>query len=337
MKDRPPEVAVVLNGNAKSVNDKVISTLEAALPKGSLFVSRRLDEAPKIARSIIEGGFRTLLTGGGDGTFTIMVTETERAALGAQVHAPRYGILKLGTGNALAWVVGAAPVPMGAETPNFTSLALSAAARRFHLVTVDGLLSPFAGVGADAQILADYNKTKAQLEKTPLAAFGQGLSGYGLAAMSKSLPKLLFQAMPEIRVVTTGSEAYRVDPHGRARESLPEGSVLFEGQARMAALSSIPYYGFGMKLFPFAEPASGFVNLRVSKLGSPQFLSHVRGIWNGTYHDPAYLSDFLIKSVRIECAVPLDFQIGGDSQGRRDRVEAGVSGPIELLDFPGPR
>ncbi len=330
------DVAVVLNGNAKSVNDEVVSSLHATLPSGNLFVSTSIEEAPVIARKVIESGYRTVLTGGGDGTFTIMVTETEKAAKLAGVTAPNYGILKLGTGNALAWVVSAAPVFELGAGQTLSTLLASASPTDLHLIEVEGLLSPFAGVGADAQILADYNRTKSQLENTPLASLGQGLSGYGLAAMSQSLPKFLFQPMPEIRVVSTGSEAWAVDPRGRSVDPLPPGSVLFEGRARMAALSTIPYYGFGMKLFPFADPRSGFMNLRVSKLGSPQFLAHVRGIWNGTYHDSRYLTDYLVKGVRIESASPVDFQIGGDSQGRRDRVEAQISArPVQLMDFGG--
>ena len=42
-------VAVVVNGNARSVTSDVISTLDQILAGGDLFVSRHIDEAKDIA------------------------------------------------------------------------------------------------------------------------------------------------------------------------------------------------------------------------------------------------------------------------------------------------
>ena len=102
-----PRIAVVVNGNAKSVTEEVISTLHQILLGGDLFVSRSLDDARHIARTIVTRGYGTVLTGGGDGTFTVMVTEVVREGRKQNRAHPRFGLLKLGTGNALAWVVGA--------------------------------------------------------------------------------------------------------------------------------------------------------------------------------------------------------------------------------------
>ena len=100
-------VAVVVNGNAKNVNRDVIETLDQILHGGDLFVSRRIEEGPQIARTVAERGYGTVLTGGGDGTFTVMVTEVVRACQALGRPTPRFGLLRLGTGNSLAWVVGA--------------------------------------------------------------------------------------------------------------------------------------------------------------------------------------------------------------------------------------
>jgi diacylglycerol kinase family enzyme len=89
-----------------------------------------------------------------------------------------------------------------------------------------------------------------------------------------------------------------------------------------------------MRLFPFADAGCGRIHLRILSLGSAQFVKNVRGMWNGTYHDPATFSDFLLEEFRIECEKPVDFQIGGDSQGTRRIVEAKVTPtPIQLVDF----
>src|SRR5262252_7903852 len=73
-------IAVVVNGNARSVTNEVISTLDQILLGGDLFVSRRLEEGPELARTVINRGYGTVLTGGGDGTFTAVVTDVVREA-----------------------------------------------------------------------------------------------------------------------------------------------------------------------------------------------------------------------------------------------------------------
>src|SRR6188768_1660489 len=68
----PGRIAVVVNGNAKNVTAEVISTLDQIMQGGDLFVSRSLDEADDIAQVLVTRGYGTVLTGGGDGTFSVM-------------------------------------------------------------------------------------------------------------------------------------------------------------------------------------------------------------------------------------------------------------------------
>lgn len=328
-------IAVVVNGNAKSVNDDVISSIDQILKGGDLFVSRHISEATEIAQIIAARSYGTVLTGGGDGTFTVMVTEVMKACQKAGKAAPRFGLLKLGTGNALAWVVGPSPLGRKNVSADIERLHREAGSKKIYLVDVEGYLTPFAGLGADAQILADYNATKALLAGTPFSAFGRGLTGYGVAALTRSLPGYLLKRMPQVRVINEGEDAWPVDPRGvQKSRAVKRGETLFEGPARLTALSTIPYYGFGMRLFPFAGTGEHRMNLRLLTLGSAQFLNNLRGIWGGTYHNPQYLSDFLVDRIRIECDSPVDFQIGGDAQGMRTKIEASVSRQaIELVDY----
>ncbi len=328
-------IAVVVNGNAKSVTDDVISSIDKILRGGDLFVSRHISEAPQIAKTIIDGDYGTVLTGGGDGTFTVMVTEVMKAAYFSHKRAPRFGLLKLGTGNALAWVVGPSDLGKHGVSADIDRLLREAGSKEVHLVNIEGYLTPFAGLGADAQILADYNATKKSLEGTALESAGKGLTGYGIAAVTRSLPAFLIKPLTQVTVINEGAEAYFVDPKGvQEQRCFQPGDVLFSGKVRMAALSTIPYYGFGMRLFPFAMARPGLMNLRISSVGSPQFMTNMRGIWNGTYYDPKYLSDFLVERVKIHCAPPVEFQIGGDPHGLRQEVTASVTKqPIELVDY----
>src|ERR1700694_4466855 len=63
------KVAVLLNANAKSVSDDLKRELENFVPLEDLYYSRCLADAHTIAREVLDRGYRTVLTGGGDGTF----------------------------------------------------------------------------------------------------------------------------------------------------------------------------------------------------------------------------------------------------------------------------
>src|SRR3954451_20093286 len=104
---RAGRIAVVVNGNAKSVTVEVIEALDEILDSGDLFVSRRVEESEAIARTLVDRGYGTILTGGGDGTFTVAVTAVGAEAKTCGAPVPRFGLLRLGTGNSLAWVLGA--------------------------------------------------------------------------------------------------------------------------------------------------------------------------------------------------------------------------------------
>ena len=120
-------VAVLLNANAGAVSDDLRRELENFVPPEDLFYSRTFEDARAIARTVLERGYSTVLTGGGDGTFVGYVNclfeEAARPEVvvqgGAAVQlarhryrVPRVGVLKLGTGNAVAEFCGTAlPVP----------------------------------------------------------------------------------------------------------------------------------------------------------------------------------------------------------------------------------
>src|SRR5438045_8221274 len=62
-------VAVLLNANARSVSDALKRELENFVPPEDLYYSRCFDDARSISRQVLDKGYRTVLTGGGDGTF----------------------------------------------------------------------------------------------------------------------------------------------------------------------------------------------------------------------------------------------------------------------------
>src|ERR1700742_2773012 len=186
----PPtdRIAVVVNGNARSVTSEVISTLDQILQGGDLFVSRRLEEGPELARTIINRGYGTVLTGGGDGTFTAVLTDVVREARKQGKPLPRFGFLKLGTGNALAWVVGASGAKRRGLAADIQRLREDAGSRPVRFIEVEDIMAPFAGFGVDAVVLQDYDIVKTKLMKTALRRVAPGPLSYAISSVTRSIP-----------------------------------------------------------------------------------------------------------------------------------------------------
>lgn len=331
-------IAVVVNGNAKNATADVISTLDQILSGGDLFVSRKLSDARHIAKTLVARGYGTVLTGGGDGTFTVMVTEVVHEARRSGRPLPRFGLLKLGTGNSLAWVVGAQGADKQDLQADIRRLVQDAGSRSMRLIEVEGFIAPFCGLGADALVLADYGKVKSALSKTPLKRIAPGPLGYIVATTTRSIPRFFALKMPHCRVRNDGAEAYRLGAKGSVvGPPIPAGQMLYEGPMRICALSTIPYYGYGFRMFPFAEERSDRMNLRIATIGPISFMRHFAEIWRGDYENPEEVVDFLVDAVTIEIDPETDFQIAGDARGPRRTVSALLSPtPIKLVDFYAP-
>jgi diacylglycerol kinase family enzyme len=330
-------VAVVVNGNAKQVTDDLVDILDQIVQSGDLFVSRSLAEATEIARTIVRRGYPTVLTGGGDGTFVQMVTRISEEARRVGTKRPRFGLLKLGTGNALAWVLGAQNPRHRGVVADLGRLRKEGGSRSMRLLDVEGTLSPFAGLGIDAIALHDYNTTKAALSRSPLTRpLSSGGVAYMLSVVGRTMPTYFLRGHPKVKVINEGSPAVRLGQDGRPVSEHAAGEVLYEGPSRMVAMSTIPYWGFGARIFPFATERDDRFSLRIVDIHTYQVAVHIRGIWNGTYR-PDTVHDFLADAVSIHYDHPMPMQIGGDSAGTRTSVRARLAAePIEVVDYYAP-
>ncbi len=328
-------VAVVVNGNAKQVTDDLVEMLDQIVQSGDLFVSRSLSEGRDIARRIVVRGYPTVLTGGGDGTFTQMVTWIAHEADTRGKPRPRFGLLKLGTGNALAWVLGA----QKGVVADLGRLRREGGSRSLRLLEVEGMLAPFAGFGVDALALKHFNEVKAAFRKLPvLKKHGMGGLAYAVSIVGMTLPQVLVAPHHRVRIRNLGAPASRLGIDGQpVGPPTPAGELLYDGPSRGVWMSTIPYWGFGARIFPFAEDQVDRFNLRVIDLGSVDVALNIREIWKGTYRDARLLHDFLIERCSIEYDEPMAFEIGGDAQGMRERVEVSLSEqPIEVVDYYAP-
>jgi diacylglycerol kinase family enzyme len=187
-------------------------------------------------------------------------------------------------------------------------------------------------------VLADYDWMKDKLSRTPLKRVAAGPLGYGLAAATRSLPRELFRGATRCRIVNAGDEAYQVGAKGSlVRRPIARGEVLYDGPMRFAAMSTIPYYGYGFRMFPYADERPDRMHLRLTTMSPLEFLFHMRDIWRGSYETSKSVFDFLVERVSIDVEPEVAFQIGGDSQGNRSHVEVHLSPtPIELVDMYAP-
>ena len=329
------KVAVLLNANAKRVSPRVQSALRHVVPDDDLFLSRTADDARNIARTVIDRRYRTVFTGGGDGTFVSFVTEIlDTVRNGAASLLPRFGVLKLGTGNALAGMVGAT----GGEGILDDVLRARAgevpSVRRVDLIEHEGRITPFAGIGLDAAVLNDYCSFKRRLGEGRLKRLGTGMPGYALSVATRTLPHyLVHRKAPEIEVVNGRGVAALLGPDGKPVREFAPGELIFRGPASMCAASTVPFYGFNLKMFPFAGSAPGKMQLRVSNIGPITALTHLDAIWKGRFRHPE-ISDFLVEEVVIRANQPLPLQVGGDAEGYRDEVRLGLAPQqIEMVDY----
>jgi diacylglycerol kinase family enzyme len=327
--------AVLLNANAKQVNAAMRDALARVVPAEDLFFSRSVDDANRIADTVVARRYRTVFTGGGDGTFVSWVNRILDRAEHRAVPLPRFGVLALGTGNAVAEVVGAranAPV----ESLRAWLAGRATGLTRLDLLTCNGRRTPFAGVGIDAAVVNDYNWLKRRFGAGALRAAATGIPGYFLAGALRSAPRCLLERRPAYcEVVNLGAPAHRLDAAGRpVGTPIAHGELLYAGPAMMTAAGTVPFYGFGLKAFPHAAKREGAMQLRlIAEIGVPTVLWNLPRIWSGEFSHPGIL-DFHAERVSVTFEKPMPLQIGGDAEGWCERVLFGMTGDaVELVDF----
>ncbi|BDG07776.1 diacylglycerol/lipid kinase family protein [Anaeromyxobacter paludicola] len=331
------QTAVLLNANAKQVNGRVRRELSDVVPEEHLFFSRDPDDARRIADTVIRRGYGTVFTGGGDGTFVSWVNHILDHSERRSAPPPRFGVLALGTGNAVAEVVGARADGhvdalrryMGGEVPFV---------RPIGLLTCNGRRTPFAGVGLDAAVINDYNWWKGHVKDTRLSRLGLGAQGYGLAVALRTVPRYLAERRPAYcEIVNEGRAAWQLDATGApVGQAIRKGELLYAGPCMMAAASTVPYYGLKLRAFPFADQRPGMMQVRVAtQVSVPSVLMNLRQIWDGSFSHPGLL-DFHAESVSLRFERPVPLQVGGDAEGWRDEVRFAMAPrPIDLVDFAG--
>jgi len=164
-------------------------------------------------------------------------------------------------------VVGASGGKRRGLAADIQRLREDAGSRPVRFIEVEDLVAPFAGFGVDAVVLQDYELVKRRLMQTALKRVAPGPLSYAISAVTRSLPSYFFRQAPHCRILNEGGDAFRLGPNGAVvGRPIPKGQTIYEGPARIAAVSTIPYYGFGFRAFPYAEERPDRMSLRISTI-----------------------------------------------------------------------
>lgn len=328
-----------MNGNAKQVTAELVGALHQIVEAGDLYVSRTLEEGEEMAERIVAHGYHTVLSGGGDGTFSQVVTWIVDRCEAENKPLPRFGMLKLGTGNGLAWVLGA----QGGRKPKavFADLArLQEEGGHGHirLIRIDGRLAPFAGIGVDGLAIYDYNRTKDAAAKIPvIGKYGAGALGWAFSMGALTMPRVFFLPKAKVRVTNLGGAAARLGDEGQPIGApIPKDAVLYEGPTRSVIVSTVPYWGWGSRVFPFADPQGDRFSIRILNINSQDVALNLPSIWKGTYRSRGLL-DFLADGIRVEFDRAMPAEIAGDPSHPRLSTDIHIHPrKIPVVDYYAP-
>ncbi|RME28126.1 MAG: diacylglycerol kinase [Deltaproteobacteria bacterium] len=320
--------AVVLNANAGRVTPRVRRAISEVVPRDRLFFTESPEHAREVLEHCVEREVDTVFAGGGDGTIVgvinTLVGLRERAD-----HLPDVGILRLGTGNALAhWMGSGRPLR---DLRRWRSGRVHRAVP-VRMVVAEDTLFPFAGLGYDAAILNDYNWLRQRARGRWWDRMAHGVPGYLLAGYLRTLPNYLRRDPARVTVYNLGGPAQRIGPDGRPEgDPIDTGEIIYQGPATMIGAASTPLYGAGMKMFPFATSRAGRFQLRIAALTPLEAARNLVPLWKGTLRHER-LQDFWVDRVRLVFDEAMPYQLGGEARGYRQEMTFGLAEhPVTLV------
>lgn len=328
----PRRVAVVINRSAPGATRRIVRALRDH-GRAQVHETRTLDDARTTIRSVVARGVDAVIFGGGDGTVVMGLALLAEACRGHRRPEPAIGVLRLGTGNALAEAVGAEPAnARGVIAQLDRACDDRHAPRAYHLLEVLGVRAPFAGVGIDAQLLEDQSTLAALIDRVPVARAVIGTRArYAASVALLSAPRFALRARPRVVVRNLGAPAVEMGadraPTGR---TIAAGEVMWEGACTMAAGATIPFFGFGLQMFPFARTRRDRFHLRAADPGVTEIVRSTPAAFRGEYFSPR-VHDFLVERVALELEVEVPVEAGGELLGRHSRIELALAPAVWVL------
>ncbi len=333
--ESPGRYAVLLNALAKGWTGDQHHRIQRLVASEDLYLTDDFRQAEHTVDTLLSRDYDIVFTGGGDGTIMFLVNAIEqriRDGVIAREDAPPVGILRMGSGNAIATY-------LGTESATAKLRALRAGAPvAIHTLDMlegrDGEMFPFAGIGWDAEVLNDYEDFKASVRETALESYAIGLGGYVASITSRTLPRVLRTDAVQVRVRNHGEHAYKIDADGELIEEYGPGDMLYDGPVQTCAAATVSYWGYRIRMFPYATLKPGYAMLRCYNGSVGNILAHLPSFWRGRFTEGDCV-DFLFSDVEIRSTSrPLPCQVTGEGAGHAEEVRWQVADPPVKLAVP---
>jgi diacylglycerol kinase family enzyme len=333
----PRKTAIVLNMNARLVSPDLTGVAESVFGRENVFVTYSQEEAKDAASHIIQQKYSLIVPVGGDGTLSHIINylcqelmhrdgcDSLEQAMG---ELPLLGYIPLGTGNGVGSVVGCRVkrdgiLPgskrrrrkqlrnvmerlkaVGEQHPNKDYEIVEMPMIKVQMQDMDKNaeeLCFFAGIGFDSLMLNDFKRIKAWSKRTGfLTRMLSSVAGYCVALVIKTLPKAtLGKHNIYVKLTTRDNNTLWVDHRRGDMVRRVEDNELYSGTTGILAAGTSPYYGGGLRLFPFARMTVDKMHLRLGRIHPLVGFLNIPQIFAGSYRD---------RSDRFGC---IDF-IGGD-------------------------
>jgi hypothetical protein len=153
--------------------------------------------------------------------------------------------------------------------------------------------------------------------------------------IGRTIPSyLLARGTPNVEVINLGAPAHQIGPDGKPLgRDIQRGEIIYKGPCKVAAAGTVPNYGFGFQMFPYAMRAPGRFQLRLTAISVSTILANLRSLWRGGT-PPEGILDFQCEKALIKFDRDMPLQVGGDAEGYRREVLFDMSErPLDLLDF----
>lgn len=317
----PNRYAVLLNAQAKRWTGELHEDVLRYVPRRDLHLTDDFHQAERTVDKLLADDYDVIFTGGGDGTVVYLVNAIERRIASGKLErdkAPDVGILRMGTGNALATYVDCKDI-----LEDLRALRSGASLRRYPIHMLEGAagLFPFAGFGWDADILTDYESLKDAVHDTALENYATGLGGYAASIALKTIPKAISQSRAKMVMRNLGDVAYKIEYDGTVIDELGPGDIMYEGSFRICSAASIPYWGFKIRMFPHADAIPGMFQVRAFDGPVREVLTNLRSFWRGEMREE-FMVDYIASHIEVEMPDgPIPYQVAGDAAGMEKRIE----------------
>lgn len=333
--ESPGRYAVLLNALAKGWTGDQHERIQRLVRSDDLYLTDEFRQAEHTIDTLLARDYDFIFTGGGDGTVMFLVNAIERRIRDGEIdreEAPPVGILRMGSGNAIATY-------LGTESATAKLRALRAGAPvAIHTLDMlendDRQMFPFAGIGWDAEVLNDYEAFKDSVRGTAMEPYAIGLGGYVASIATRTLPRVLQTDSVEVRVRNNGEQAFKIDGDGEIIDEYSPGDILYDGPVQTCAAATVSYWGYRIRMFPYATLERGYGMLRCFDGSVHHILAHLPSFWRGRFPEGDCV-DFLFEDIEITSRDrTMAQQVTGEGAGHADSIHWQVSDPPVRLAVP---